>query len=219
MANEKANQHAELLPADVNAGHIFRLSTNTASGNFKIFLSKIWAYFMIKSVYDTNGDGIVNAADTAATANVANSAGTAGEAATLSNGQTASAVMVTDGLGNPSFQSISTFIQDNVGKKIVGLISQVDADSPTLVIMYNNTGLTLTPARVSDGVYTLSPNVAFVQNETYFSITINKTVPGNIYEFLFYFSSGELVLKTADLGIGLQDGILDSTPFTIEIYT
>lgn len=116
MANEKANAHSELLPENVGVNDIVRTSTNTASGNKKMFWSKIFAYLMVKSVYDSNGNGVV---DNAENANTANTAGNAGEAATLSVGQTANAIMQTDGAGVPTFVAKATL---NSGVKRIILI-------------------------------------------------------------------------------------------------
>lgn len=63
MANEKANAHSELLPKDVTSNHIVRLSTNTASGNTKMFINKMLSPIEITRAEastintDNGGDG------------------------------------------------------------------------------------------------------------------------------------------------------------------
>lgn len=103
--------------------------------------------------------------------------------------------------------------------EIVGHITQENESDPTIVIIYNNTGITLTPSRYTVGGYYLTPSVELVEDRTFYTVQQSHPTVGNIDEVHANIDgAGRLVISTADLSSGQTDGKLVKSPFEIRIY-
>ena len=107
-------------------------------------------------------------------------------------------------------------------KVLTGNLTQTGTGAPTFTIFENTTGTTITAARTSDGVYTLtSSGTPFTANKTVIFSGNNMNSNFGINAIFYYSeiqSTSVISIYTNDLSIGLIDNILNNTSIEIRIY-
>lgn len=103
-------------------------------------------------------------------------------------------------------------------KVIRGNITQGGNDAPTMNILENTTGATLTTNIAFTGIYYIDSDISIFTSNTMF-ITFGNTQDkhGDYKYFINYDSATKVYLITYD-GLTLSNGILNNTSFEIKIY-
>lgn len=107
------------------------------------------------------------------------------------------------------------------GKIITGHLTQIGTAAPVNVEIFNNSGITLTPAYVSAGLYSLGNSVAFTEAKTFFNLSHRLTattgIAGAQMINMYINGSGTMTIETGDLN-GVLDDVLMKTPYMIIVF-
>jgi len=103
-------------------------------------------------------------------------------------------------------------------KVIRGNITQGGNDAPTMNILENTTGATLTTNIAFTGIFYIDSNISiFTASTMFITIGNSQSKHGDYKFFMNYDSATRVYLYTYD-GASLSNGILDNTSFEIKIY-
>lgn len=100
----------------------------------------------------------------------------------------------------------------------VALITQVNTDAPTAKILQNTTGATLTWARTSAGVFTVTSNISvFTADKTIvFANCGNDSTASGDPDIIWARTSNTVLTITASAGL---NGVLTDGSFEVRIYS
>ena len=120
---------------------------------------------------------------------------------------------------NFSVSSIAAFANPSVGySSYVALITQVNTDAPTAKILQNTTGATLTWARTSAGIFTVTSNISvFTADKTivFANCGDDNTASGDP-DIIWARTSNTVLTITASAGL---DSVLTDGSFEVRIYS
>ena len=120
---------------------------------------------------------------------------------------------------NFSVSSIAAFANPSVGySSYVALITQVNTDAPTAKILQNTTGATLTWARTSAGIFTVTSNISvFTADKTivFANCGDDNTASGDP-DIIWARTSNTVLTITASAGL---NGVLTDGSFEVRIYS
>tara|TARA_R110002073_G_scaffold268114_1_gene431348 strand:+ start:9 stop:476 length:468 start_codon:yes stop_codon:yes gene_type:complete len=120
---------------------------------------------------------------------------------------------------NFSVSSIAAFANPSVGySSYVALITQVNTDAPTAKILQNTTGATLTWARTSAGVFTVTSNISvFTADKTIvFANCGNDSTASGDPDIIWARTSNTVLTITASAGL---NSVLTDGSFEVRIYS
>tara|TARA_R110000823_G_C15588575_1_gene463957 strand:+ start:102 stop:569 length:468 start_codon:yes stop_codon:yes gene_type:complete len=120
---------------------------------------------------------------------------------------------------NFSVSSIAAFANPSVGySSYVALITQVNTDAPTAKILQNTTGATLTWARTSAGIFTVTSNISvFTADKTivFANCGDDNTASGDP-DIIWARTSNTVLTITASAGL---NSVLTDGSFEVRIYS
>ena len=102
--------------------------------------------------------------------------------------------------------------------KLVGLLSQSVTNAPTLTILENTTGATITPSRNTVGVYTLTFDTPVFVDFDKVHVKLNNFRRPYAYEYVLISSTQIQFQSTVLLTDVATDGAFNRTAIEIRIY-
>ena len=120
---------------------------------------------------------------------------------------------------NFSVSSIAAFANPSVGySSYVALITQVNTSAPTAKILQNTTGATLTWARTSAGIFTVTSNISvFTADKTIvFANCGNDSTASGDPDIIWARTSNTVLTITASAGV---NSVLTDGSFEVRIYS
>tara|TARA_R110002096_G_C14132018_1_gene681992 strand:+ start:102 stop:569 length:468 start_codon:yes stop_codon:yes gene_type:complete len=120
---------------------------------------------------------------------------------------------------NFSVSSIAAFANPSVGySSYVALITQVNTDAPTAKILQNTTGATLTWARTSAGIFTVTSNISvFTADKTIvFANCGDDNSASGDPDIIWARTSNTVLTITASAGL---NSVLTDGSFEVRIYS
>lgn len=131
-------------------------------------------------------------------------------------------VLIPDGSSATGYTSCKIKPSNISGvKKYKSLLSQSGTNAPTEINLLNNTGLGITLAYSSVGVYTMDLGALFVPNKTFVMLqqTANELGGGNAsIVTLRYDGSTGYIIRTFDDSLSPSNKGLNKTALLIEVY-
>ena len=102
--------------------------------------------------------------------------------------------------------------------KLVGLLSQSGTDAPTLTILENTTGATITPSRLTIGSYTLTFDTAVFTDFDKVHVKLNSFKRPYAYDYILISSTEIQFQSWTLLTDAATDSALSRTAIEIRIY-